>query len=532
MGWLTDQIRERKRMDKIQQIDVAKIIPTKDNPRVIRKDDPKTKELADSIREHGLLEPILCRPHPDKPGFYDLRAGERRWLAHKLIGAETILTIVRDWDDRQALNVTIVENLQREDLTPMEEARGVRKLLDDHQDIKVIAAKIGKSPQWVVRRAKLSDLIPEIVRAVEDPKSWFRAASVAHLELICRFDVETQKRIVSALNSRHWMLDSGNFREFEREIASLTLELKRSPWKLDDATLDPKAGACLTCQKRSSRHPGLFDDEMDPKALEAVDKCLDKECHLRKLAEHTARQEAKLRAEHPNLMRITTAPIPYHMRQSDEMKGVLEVDGYKVKKASKKTPGSKPALVVAGPGAGTLNWVTLGREPTTKTGRKADPVTGEAKPLSMKEKQAGLLMRRKAWVCNHVAERLAGTSLKKPAEPFFVDVPPFETILILAAAFGSAHRASSVGEMEWKHLADYRVTPEKGKDELWKDVAAVLRERLKFYTTSTCDGHYKEALRIAEILQMPPEKELLESAAVEIPEPKAWSKKAAGAAGA
>lgn len=73
-------------MDQIQLIPMSKVIPTTDNPRVIRENDPKTAELAASIISKGLLQPVLCRPHPTKPGFYDLRAGERRFQAHKKSG--------------------------------------------------------------------------------------------------------------------------------------------------------------------------------------------------------------------------------------------------------------------------------------------------------------------------------------------------------------------------------------------------------------------------------------------------------------
>lgn len=159
-----------------------------------------------------------------------------------------------------------------------------------------------------------------------------------------------------------------------------------------------------------------------------------------------------------------------------------------------------------------------------------DPETGVARSMSMEEKRAQLLMRRKAWVCNHVAEALAGTPTHKPMEPFLADQTPTMTWILLAAAFGSAHRSSSPGELEWKLLTDYRANPDKAARELWNDVAAVLRERLKFYNTAGCEYQYAEALRVAELVSMPGEKELLALAAEAIPEPKAWGRGGVGKA--
>lgn len=144
----------------IQQLPIDKVIPTPDNPRTIDPYSPAMKELTKNIEEVGILSPVLVRPHPEKPGCYDLRAGERRWRAAKLLGMKTINAIVREMSDQDAKKITVIENLHREDLSPLEEGRGIQTLLDAGWETKAIAAELGKAPSWVVRRAQLTKLSP------------------------------------------------------------------------------------------------------------------------------------------------------------------------------------------------------------------------------------------------------------------------------------------------------------------------------------------------------------------------------------
>ena len=93
-------------------------------------DPEKIQQLANSIREYGILEPLLVRPISTKPNFYELVAGERRYRAATLLNLETVPVVIRELDDQQALAITLVENLTREDLNPVEEAEGILKLLE------------------------------------------------------------------------------------------------------------------------------------------------------------------------------------------------------------------------------------------------------------------------------------------------------------------------------------------------------------------------------------------------------------------
>ena len=254
----------------LMELPLGDVIPTPENPRRIRPDDPAVRELAESIREMGLLQPVVCRPHPSLPGKYDLRAGHRRWLAHGLIGAERILAIVREMTDGQAMQVTVLENLQRQDLTALEEARGVNALLRSGMSAEEAGRQIGKSARWVYARAQLQDLAPRW-------EGWFEsqtmpprgkgtttkelALTVRHLELLVRFPVEVQERLADACEEEPWRLGEGRWQQFRDWIGSLTGRLTLAPWDLHEAWFDPldkgrKAGTtpgCTLCERRARR---------------------------------------------------------------------------------------------------------------------------------------------------------------------------------------------------------------------------------------------------------------------------------------
>lgn len=131
------------------------------NPNQPRKhfDEQALQELADSIKSDGLQEPILVRPKGDK---YEIVQGERRYRAHKLAGLETIQAKVKEVDDEDAFHLAVIENIQREQLTPIEEARAFQKYVEMGYTHEEIAKKVSKSRTYVTSRLRLLNLIPEI----------------------------------------------------------------------------------------------------------------------------------------------------------------------------------------------------------------------------------------------------------------------------------------------------------------------------------------------------------------------------------
>ena len=144
---------------------VDQLRPGRYQPRRIMKDD-RLSELAQSIRERGVLQPLLVRPDPERPGGYEIVAGERRWRAAQLAQVHEIPVVVRDLDDRTALEVALVENLQREDLSPLEEAEGYQRLKDEFDYTQeALAQVIGKSRSHVANMLRLL-VLPESVKTL------------------------------------------------------------------------------------------------------------------------------------------------------------------------------------------------------------------------------------------------------------------------------------------------------------------------------------------------------------------------------
>ncbi len=136
------------------------------NPRNPRRHfgDAELTDLAQSIREHGVVQPVVVRPSPGQQGRFEIIAGERRWRASRRAGLVEIPVIVRDVNDRTALELAIIENVQRADLNPVEEAQGYQQLIDEHGYSQAdLGQAIGKSRSHVANTLRLLKL-PEVIR--------------------------------------------------------------------------------------------------------------------------------------------------------------------------------------------------------------------------------------------------------------------------------------------------------------------------------------------------------------------------------
>ena len=180
-------IESRATHASIREVPVGRILPNPAQPRLSYEEDSLT-ELADSIREHGVLQPILVRP---VGGQYELIAGERRWRASRMAQRESIPAIVVEFDDETALEVSIIENLQREDVSPLEEAAMFRKMTDLGYSVRQLAQKIGKDKGYVENRMRLADAPAEIRELVS-----VRKDTLSHAyELMKIPDERTRRRL-------------------------------------------------------------------------------------------------------------------------------------------------------------------------------------------------------------------------------------------------------------------------------------------------------------------------------------------------
>lgn len=147
------------------KVPIEFVSPNPKNPRR-HFGDAELTDLAQSIREHGVVQPVVARPSPSQPGRYEIIAGERRWRAAQRAGLTEIPLIVRDVNDRTALELAIIENVQRADLNPVEEAQGYQQLIDEHGYTQAdLGQVIGKSRSHVANTLRLLKL-PNVIQSM------------------------------------------------------------------------------------------------------------------------------------------------------------------------------------------------------------------------------------------------------------------------------------------------------------------------------------------------------------------------------
>jgi ParB family chromosome partitioning protein len=157
-----------KSQDELAQLPVDAVRPGKYQPRT-RMDEASLAELAESIRSRGVIQPIVVRPVEE--GRYEILAGERRWRAARLAGLGQVPALIREVPDEVALGIGLIENIQREDLNPIEESSGLKRLIDEfrltHEDV---ARAVGRSRASVTNLLRLLDLAPRVQEMLQDGK--------------------------------------------------------------------------------------------------------------------------------------------------------------------------------------------------------------------------------------------------------------------------------------------------------------------------------------------------------------------------
>jgi ParB family transcriptional regulator, chromosome partitioning protein len=153
-------------------------------------DEAALAELAASIKEHGVLQPVLVRPQPGGGHGYQLVAGERRWRAARVAGLREVPALIEQIDDDTSLEIALIENLQREDLSPLEEALMYQRMVDDHgYSVRKLAQKIGKDKGYVENRLRLADAPAEIKQLVS-----LRKDTLSHAYELLKIDDPRRRR--------------------------------------------------------------------------------------------------------------------------------------------------------------------------------------------------------------------------------------------------------------------------------------------------------------------------------------------------
>ena len=167
---LSSLIGETKVETLKNQLSISDLIPNKYQPRKIFDED-NLNDLTNSIKERGILQPIIVRKSNDDKYKFEIIAGERRWLAAQKAGLHTVPVVITEADDLKSLEFAIVENVQRHDLNPLEEAQGYKRLIDEfNYDQEKVSKFIGKSRSHITNSLRLLTLPLEVIRLIETQK--------------------------------------------------------------------------------------------------------------------------------------------------------------------------------------------------------------------------------------------------------------------------------------------------------------------------------------------------------------------------
>ena len=283
-----------------RNLPIAVLTESTANPRRFFEDEA-LKELAASIRSQGVLSPLLVRPLNERS--FEIVAGARRFRAARMADVDSVPVRIVNLTDAEALEMSIVENLQRRDVHPMEEASGFRALLNLEEpkySIEQIAARTGKTPAYVAARLKLTELTPTVVEAFYKDE-----IGVGHALLLAKLQPAQQELALAACFKEDW---SGGDRKAKRILlpvrnlqfwieSNILLILKDAPFDKRDAQLVPTAGSCVDCPKCTGHNKLLFSE------LGKQDACTSPDCYQSKVDAHVA----KAIAAKPKIVQISTA---------------------------------------------------------------------------------------------------------------------------------------------------------------------------------------------------------------------------------
>lgn len=310
-------------------------------------DDTALAELAQSIKERGVIAPITVRPYlpviVNSPLRYELVAGERRLRASKLAGLLEIPAMVRVLDDRAFIEVQLLENLQRQNVRPSDEAQAFAELLNKHKfSAEEIALKVGKPVKFVLQRAYLVKLLPFWFEALEQGTLALAAAHElarlpAHSQLVVKQHVDESGTRYHAGYSKsdiRFIIDS-----------KITHSLDKAPWDLADA-LHISAGPCTTCSKRSLMQGVLFAEK------QGEGLCLDGGCFASKRGAFVRRRALELEKEMG--VEVPMVHSTWYPDEESKKLGAMKYGGFNLY----DEPGNKrvPVLVVDGTDAGQLRY--------------------------------------------------------------------------------------------------------------------------------------------------------------------------------
>lgn len=419
----------------LTMIKAGQLTPSPHNPRR-EMSAQGLAELADSIRQLGVLEPLLVRP---KGKGFEILAGHRRCAAAKQAGITELPCLVHEIDDKTAIEITVTENLQREQLTPLEEAKGLASLEKAGWNHETMAAELGKSGTWVARRMSLLNLAPEILKAIdagvlEIKARWGKSEygnvdkwPARTLEMLAALPADTQMVLLQHMLTEETaqMLMPEDVKRGQGKIMHV---LSAAPFDKADVTLNPKQGACTACDLRASCRKSLFDDAPEAEAgkIPRNDRCLNPVCFKIKLDEHNKRKIAEVKAKH-GAVRIVSEDYNKRETMKLEYPAVVYNSYGEWENARQDEPGAVYEYDID---SGKGRWIK--RRKAGRTG-----VTESSGPTPLKTRRLELQQRRMAWIIKKIHDHVEKQDAF-PADGRWGTIP---AQLLALACFGVAHAA-------------------------------------------------------------------------------------------
>tara|TARA_B100000579_G_scaffold317482_1_gene267052 strand:+ start:774 stop:1616 length:843 start_codon:yes stop_codon:yes gene_type:complete len=263
---LSSLIGESKVEAKTNKLSLSEIIPNKYQPRKIF-DEEILNDLSNSIKERGVIQPIIVRKSNSENSKYEIIAGERRWLAARKAGLHEIPVILTEADDLKSLEFAIVENVQRHDLNPLEEAQGYKKLIDEFSyDQEKVSKFIGKSRSYITNSLRLLTLPDEVIKLIETQK-----ITAGHAKILV--GLENASFVASKIVEKKLSVrQSENFVKIFKTNKKKTSNYKDANIKDLEISISNKIGLNVMIQNRKNNKGKII---LEYKDLSQLNKIID-----------------------------------------------------------------------------------------------------------------------------------------------------------------------------------------------------------------------------------------------------------------
>lgn len=429
-------------MTDFKTIPLSAIHVDKNQPRKFF-DDISLKELTESVKLKGVIQPIMVRAN--KTG-YILVCGERRVKAANNAGLTEVPAVIRTLTDEEALEIQFIENIQREDVHPMDEATTFKAMIENKlhpYTIADIAAKINKPEKFVTHRLSLNNLIPEL-----QDEFWKGKFLIGHAVLFSKLPPEDQKVCLKECEEHVYLAGNKALKQYKsiEEVKSFISRnimrvLSSAPFKKDDPTLNPEMGPCTSCPYRSGNNPTLFDE------VKETDRCFKPACFEKKISVHLVRAVKSILEEEPETVLLKLGygtidrPEIQKLIKDFNVRPLKEYDDFtsSVNKEDTKVKG----IWIDGSGAGKIQYVGL-----KKQSKAAASVSSGGKPSasSIDMEIAGIKERTKrAAELDYEKVYATVTEILKASKEFISDKRDLRlTLEEITAAVVSLHEAGSM----------------------------------------------------------------------------------------